>query len=288
MLLAVLLSSAMYAQQLHFCEQYTDKGEPKNSKDTWSLGDDNSVKVGFLYHNGKTTMDFNKVYFLIEDKANPKMIDEAELRVNPQMNWVATDHYFKRAGEFMVTVYGPGKQALASKLITIVDGAGPTKVTEVTEAKPLKELNKQKETAETKEEGDDNSQPAVTRVKYSKEEVEKVHYYDNSRLMFGDKFTGENLENPRTSFVLGKNGVYVEMLLVTQKPVNAENIMVDVWKKADGGEYTQHVGDKKVATKTGEKLTDFHFSFFDPGEYKVSLFSADNTWICSGYLTVSR
>lgn len=278
----VLMGANAYAQQLIFCESYSNKGEPKNAKDEWAIGK-NGLDINILYNNGKTTIDVAKVIFLIEDKSNPLLTDEIVVPVNQQLNWVGVAHFFDRPGEFIITAHTPKKEALATKQVTIKTAEmKPIKVKEEIKSAPLENMTK-KEVTEVKEE----EKAAVTKINYSKEEVEKVHYYDNSRLLFGDKFEGENLANPRSKFALGKNGVYVEMLLVTQQPVNAENITVDVWRK-DGSDYTNHVGDKKISTKSGVKLTNFHYSFFEPGEYKVSLFSEENTWICSGYLTVSR
>lgn len=276
-----MIGNGIVAQEIVFCEGYTERGEIRGeTKDEWDLGKD-GAKVEILYNNGKTTINYAKLYFLIEEKEPTENPEKLIVTVNRQNNWAAASKKFDKAGEYMVSVFGIDNNILASKKITIKGAKKPTTVKEVTK------IQKVQETKEivTEEEDVKEEPAAIRKMTFEKEEVAKTHYYDGSKLSFGQSFD-EKLVRPSDKFALGKSGVYVAMLLENPKPLNTPSITVDVWKKTADGDYTEHVGAKEVGIKGDKKAADFHYSFFKPGEYKVSIFSGDFTWICSSYLSI--
>lgn len=276
----MLASNVILAQEIIFCQGYSERGEPKGElKDEWNL-DKDGVKVEILYNNGKTTINDAKLYVLIEEKEPKDNPEKLIITVNRQNNWAATSKVFKQAGEFMITVFGIDNNILATKKITIKGAEKPKQAMEAMKVEKVETALKLPAQEEPKEE-----KAASRGMTFTKEEVAKTHQYDGSKLSFGQGFD-EKLVRPSDKFALGKSGVYVAMLLENPKALSTSTVTVDVWKKDKDGEYTEHIGAKEVKVKSDKKAADFHYSFFKPGEYKVSIFSGDFTWICSSYLTV--
>lgn len=277
---SVLVNNGVFAQEIIFCEGNTERGEPKGElKDEWSL-DKGGAKVHILYNNGKTTINYAKLYILIEEKEPKENPEKLTITVNRQNNWAAIDYNFTKVGEFMISVFGIDNNVLASRKITI-KGSG---VAQMKEAMKVEKVELSVELPGMEEQPQEEK-AAARGMTFEKEEVTRVHQYDDSKLSFGQGFD-EKLVRPTDKFALGKSGVYVAMLLENSKSLNTSTITVDVWKKGVDGDYTEHIGAKEVKVKSDKKVADFHYSFFKPGEYKVSIFSGDFTWICSNYLTV--
>ncbi len=275
----MLITNNVCAQEIIFCEGNTERGEPRGElKDEWKLSKE-GTKVHMLYNNGKTTINYAKLYVLIEEKEPKENPEKLTITVNRQNNWAAIDYTFKKAGEYMISIFGIDNNILASKKIMITGpGAQVTETMKIERIETSLKLPGQKKEVE--------EEKAATRgMNFSKEEVAKVHTYDGSKLSFGQGFD-EKLVKPSNQFALGKSGVYVAMLLENPNPLNTSTVTIDVWKKNSEGKYIEHVGAKEVKVKSDKKAADFHYSFTKPGEYKVSIFSGDFTWICSDYLTI--
>jgi hypothetical protein len=91
-----------------------------------------------------------------------------------------------------------------------------------------------------------------------------------------------------TEFTISKEGGYI-YAVVDNSPnqLNTDQIIVDIWKKK-GGKYETFVETKRYNVTNTYDYTYFKYSFFDPGEYKISIFTKGEVWINTGYIIVKK
>ena len=111
----------------------------------------------------------------------------------------------------------------------------------------------------------------------------------------GDKYAGSkvyctDLEtggSSVTKFTIKPAGGYV-WVYVDNAPNKLEStgLIVDVWKKVDGGEYTEFVETKKFDISATLLTTYFKYSFYKAGDYKIMVYNKDSKYINSAFASV--
>lgn len=262
-------SLTLFAQQVYFCESYSQTGEPKGITDKWAF-DKNGTEVVFLYNNGKTTFDFASIFFLVEEISS-KETNKVEMKVYQNKNWEAKKYIFKKEGEYTVSVFGNDNKILASGKLQV--------------GNPVVKAQSAEQVKETEKVDVKKSEPSVL----SSKEAKEVLYYDGIKVIFCEQFKDGKIINEKTDFKLGDIGTYVEIVLRDEKPLNTDVVMVDIWKKeSEGSSFSEYIDDLEIKLNPKSKQVNFHRSFFKPGEYKVSFFNNKNVWMTTGYVTVSK
>ena len=285
-ILLCLFSFSVSAQKLYFCTDYSQTGEPKGVAEDWPLNA-NGTEVFFLYNNGKTTLDFTSLFFVIENKTNGKS-DKVEFKVAQNRNWDVMKYTFKEAGMYSVSAFGKENKLLAKAVIKV----GEPKATETVKTEPEKEeLKKEeakKEEVKKEEPKKEELKEVIAEPVKDKEsaEVQEVLYYNDIKVIFCEQVKEGKIVNEKTSFKMTEPGTYVEIVLQCGKPLNTDVINVDVWKKDQSNSYTEYVIDQEVKLDSKSRQVNFHHSFFKPGDYKISFFNNENVWMTSGYVSV--
>jgi|GEM_PF-2662868 len=289
-LLLFFFSISVSAQKIYFCKGYSDTGEPKGVSDNWTF-DNKATEVYFLYNNGKTTFDFASVFFLVENKSNGTS-DKVEFKVAQNRNWDAMKYTFKEAGQYIVSALGNENKLLAIAEIKV----GEIKTKEVVKEEikktetEVKDVKKEKEVVQVEVKKEEPKEIIAEKKagQVDIKEVKDVLYYDELKVTFCEQMKGGEIINPKNDFKMSELGAYVEVVLQNTKPMNTDIINVDIWKKDDGGTYNEYAGDKQIKLNKKNKQVNFHYSFFKPGEYKISFFNNDNVWMTTGYVSISR
>jgi len=114
-------------------------------------------------------------------------------------------------------------------------------------------------------------------------------YYAKSKVSFtNDEAYILKSENYYTEFNISKEGGFI-YVVVDNYPtkLNTDQIIVDIWKKK-GSKYDSFVETKRYDITSSLDYTYFKYTFYETGEYKISVFTKDETWINTGYVTIKK
>lgn len=114
-------------------------------------------------------------------------------------------------------------------------------------------------------------------------------YYAKSKINFtNDEANVLKSENYYKEFTIGKEGGFI-YTVVDNYPdkLKTDEIIVDIWKKK-GGKYDSFVETKRYTITSTLDYTFFKYTFYETGEYKISVFTKDETWINTGYVTIKK
>ena len=89
-------------------------------------------------------------------------------------------------------------------------------------------------------------------------------------------------------FTIGKEGGFI-YVVVDNSPdkLNTSELIVDIWKKK-GGKYDSFVETLHQPVSSDSGHHSFKYTFYETGEYKISVFTKDETWINTGYVTIKK
>jgi len=126
-------------------------------------------------------------------------------------------------------------------------------------------------------------------TKTTKTSSDPSSYYAKSKINFTNDET-KVLESASytTEFSIGKEGGFI-YVIVDNYPdkLKTDQIIVDVWKKK-GSKYENKIETKKYNITDTLDYTFFKYSFFDPGDYRFSVYTKDEVWINSGDVTIKK
>lgn len=91
-----------------------------------------------------------------------------------------------------------------------------------------------------------------------------------------------------TEFSIGSEGGFI-FVVADNNPsaLNTDQIIVDIWRKK-GSQYDDFVETKRYNITSTLDYTYFKYSFFEKGDYKISVYTKDQVWINTGYVTVKK
>jgi len=113
--------------------------------------------------------------------------------------------------------------------------------------------------------------------------------YAKSKINFtNDEANVLKSENYYKEFSIGKEGGFI-YTVVDNYPdkLNTDQIVVDIWKKK-GNKYDSFVETKRYDITSTLDYTYFKYTFNETGEYKISVYAKDETWINTGYVTIKK
>lgn len=300
-ILLVCFVSSLSAQEIQVGDFFNNLGSLRNESKEWKTNEF-PLKLVLMYYNGNTTINGNRMSWLIEpDKNSGLPVDNVGLVVGQGRSWAAVKYDFTLPGTYTITAYDREKHSMATTRITI---DGPKKVVEkpkpanpkpVAEKKPEKVEMKPVETKPrsaqiTKKELLENAPEPVFVESNIKEELteeeKETLVYESFYMAFGRSVKSGMLMGQNEKFKAVAGGNYVEVLFSNNEGFT-EEVNVDVWLRPKGGkEHNEHVLDKRVKVPKGHTQSNFHLTLRQKGSYKVSLFDEDDTWIGSSYVAL--
>lgn len=114
-----------------------------------------------------------------------------------------------------------------------------------------------------------------------------TYYYENSKIIFCEEVKNNEPVNASTSFTIPSTGGSVTIQVNNGKALKTDKLIVDIYKKPSGGsDYTEFVETKRYDIETHWDRPYFSYTFSGPGEYKFSVYNADEVWINSATVTM--
>ncbi len=116
-----------------------------------------------------------------------------------------------------------------------------------------------------------------------------TYYYSDSKIVFCEEVIDNEPSNESTEFTIPKDGGYLTLQVDNGKALKTIQLVVDIYKKPRGGDdYTEFVETKRYDIKETWDRPYFTYTFYDAGEYKFSVYNADEVWINSGMVTIKK
>ncbi len=297
------LTLSVSAQEVRVGDYFNNVGTLKNPSTEWKTNAF-PFKLVLMYNNGKTTINGNAMFFLIE--ADPEVgiaPDEQKIVVGQGRSWAAFKYDFQAPGRYTITTFDREHTKLASTSITIdgpkkvepqpvaVEKPEPEKVKEV--VKPVVEETVTKKPELTKEDILESApEPvfveSVVEEDLTEEEKETLAF-ESFYMAFGRSIQSGMLMGQNEKFKGVPGGVNLQALFSNNEGFGTEKIVVDVWFKPLGQkEYSEHFQEMSITIGKGITQADFPLNLRDRGSYKVSLYTGDEdaVWIGSGYVSI--
>lgn len=315
--LLTLLSLNSIAQEVKVGDYFNNVGSLRNASTEWNTNAF-PFKLVLMYNNGKTTINGNAMFFLIEgDKESGVEPDEQKIVVGQGRSWAAFKYDFTAPGKYTITTFDREHTKLASTTITI---EGPKKVVEppkpvakepepvkkpepVVEAKPEpKEEKKEEPKVEkvetkkanlTKEEILENAPEPVFVESVVKEELteeeKETLVFESFYMAFGRSVQSGMLMGQNEKFKGVPGGVNLQAQFSNNEGFGTETVAVEVWFKALGTtEFSELTHEINVPIAKNVTQANFPINLRDRGTYKVSLYTGDQdpVWIGTSYVSI--
>jgi hypothetical protein len=116
-----------------------------------------------------------------------------------------------------------------------------------------------------------------------------TYYYSNSKVIFCEDVVNNEPSNASTEFTIPKAGAYLTVQVDNGKALKTTQLVVDIYKKPKGSsDYTEFVETKRYDIEEHWNRPYFTYTFYSGGEYKLSVYNADEVWINAGYVTIKQ
>ena len=304
------------AQEVLVGDYFNNVGSLRNASTEWQTNEF-PYKLVLMYRNGKTTINGNAMFFLIEgDKEIGLEPDEHKLVVGQGRSWAAFKYDFTAPGTYSITTFDREHNKLASSSIVV---KGPKKVVEpepvveekkpepkpepVVEKKPepveekkeepVTEKVETKKAALTKEEILENAPDPVFVESIVKEELteeeKETLVFESFYMAFGRSVQSGMLMGQNEKFKGVPGGVNLKALFSNNEGFGENGVVVDIWFKPKGGaDYTEHFQELTVPIGKNDTQASFPLNLQNRGSYKVSLYTNDEdaVWIGSNYVSI--
>lgn len=247
-----------FSQQVYFCSNYTEEGEPIGKSIVWNI-EPSGGYVYILYNNGKDNIITSELSLLINKLSNNKYhkYDTRSITVENNKNWTMYDYLFTEAGDYKITILDANSKELAKDYLSI----------------SIIEKSQQEET--------------VYDEKNSKNKnILDTYFYESSELTFcaGIDKNGKAID-PNSTWTIGKDGGFVYCLIDNKAPLKSDQLIVDIYKKK-GSDYSKFVDTKYLDVESEWHYAYLKYTFYDPGEYKFNVYNKDEVWINTEYVTI--
>lgn len=291
-ILLTISTLGVSAQEVSVGTYFNNVGTLRNESKEWKTNEF-PIKLVLMYRNGKTTINGNAMFFLIEgDNSTGLEPDERKIVVGQGRNWAAFKYDFQTPGKYTITTFDREHTKLASTTISV---EGPKKVEPKPEPKPKPVVEKvePKKAPVTKEEILESAPEPVFVESIVKEELteeeKETLQFESFYMAFGRSVQSGMLMGQNEKFKGVPGGVNLQALFSNNEGFGTELVVVDVWFKSIGSkEYSEHFKEIRVPIGKGITQANFPLNLRDRGSYKVSLYTGDEdaVWIGSGYVSV--
>lgn len=256
--LFLMLSAAFRAeaQSIVLCESYDAEGNASGIYTTWDIKADG----GFIYilYKQPNTLNSSSLWYLYIDydwDNTGKLTAYETITLTPERgkNWIVYDYKFKDVGDYRAYIMKDGvEQASVSFNIGWEEGVTPPASGSTTTSGTI-----------------------------------DTYYYENSSITFCSSVDANgDAVNPTTSYVLPSGGTVETIVLLDNalKPLQTTLVYVDVYK--DGA--TEPYDTFSINVQTEWDYCWFKLNLAAPGSYYVDLYTADDIFINTATLTVTR
>jgi len=291
-------------QEILVGDYFNNVGSIKNVSKEWKTNEF-PLKLVLMYRNGKTTINGNAMFFLIEgDKSTGLEPDEKKIVVGQGRSWAAFKYDFTVPGTYTISTFDRLHTKLATSSIRI---EGPKK--EVKKAEPAVAVEKKPEPKKEEEPKPEKIEPkkapvtkeeilesapepvfveSVIKEELTEEEKETL-LFESFYMAFGRSVQSGMLMGQNEKFKGVPGGVNLKALFSNNEGFGDQGVVVDIWFKPLGtSEYSEHFMELTVPIGKNETQASFPMNLRDRGSYKVSLYTneEDAVWIGSGYVAI--
>lgn len=252
--LFLAISLGASAQKIYFCENYTNDGDPIGSGSVWNISTDGGM-VYVLYQNGTMSINQDKLYLYIDKLANDAYVslDVKSLTPDKTKTWYVYDCPFYSKGDYKITIKDANYKELAKEFVTIKFKEATTTDTDPTDS---------------------------------------YDYYTYSSVKTGTGINSSTgvLEGESESFLIDtQNGSYIIFKVDNAgKEMGSDGLIVDIWRKNAKGDYDEFVETKDYTIDSTYDWVYFKYTFYNPGDYKFSIYNKDSNWINTAYVTIKK
>ncbi len=252
-LIFLLISINAKAQKIYFCEDYTTDGDPIGAGAVWNIKPEGGL-VYVLYQNGSTKINQDKLYLYIDKLTDSKYtyVDVKTLTPDKTKTWYVYDCAFYDKGDYRITIKDAQYKELAKEYTTIKFK------TTTTETDPTSEYD--------------------------------YYLYSSVKTGTGINSSTGVLEDEATSFLIDtQKGSYIVFKIDNgTKKIGSEGLIVDIWRKNPKGDYDEFIETKEYDIESTYSWVYFKYTFYNPGDYKFSVYNKNSNWINTAYVTIKK
>lgn len=257
------------AQVVYACEDYNSTtGEAIKTGTTWTIKSGGG-NIYLLYKHGSTRNLPTQVVYYIDRKAGGSYSEEiATEYINTNgKTFTVLDYKFTKAGDYKIGVHNLDGSLLAETYITVNIGTGSSSTTTTTTTKP--------------------STTTTTTTTPSTKGID-TYYYEDSEVIFCESVENNNPVNIGTSFTIPSTGGYLQVQVDNGKAMKTTKLVVDIYKKPKGStEYSEFVETQEYPIEVTWDRPYFKYTFYSAGDYVFDVYSAEDVYINSGYITIN-
>lgn len=248
-----LFALSAVAQSVVLCEDYNKTtGEPSGIYKTWDIKSDG----GYIYvvYQQPRKISSGSWYLYIDkdwdDNGKYSAYETIELDEETSKNWIMYDFKFTEKGKYKIDIMKDGvSQATTYTTIQFADGE------------------------EDKSSSSDD------------EEVD-TYYYENSEIIFCESVSADgDPEMESTEFKADRTGSReVTIYLSNDKAFKTTKMYIDIYDSKSN----EKVDDYSIDVESEWDWVKFKHTFTRPGEYYVDIYNADDIFINTATLTITR
>lgn len=255
LLFLVFFSKITIAQQIYFCQSYSEKGEPIGASNKWQINPKGGY-VYILYDNENGNLERGTYYLMVDKKTNEvfEAFDSKSIKLNEEKDWLAYNYIFNEAGIYNVYFIGPGQKRLSE------------------------------ETVEISVQGESISDNVIP-----ERNVKTSNYYDDIRMYFCEWVINERPMNPKQKTSLKQKDGWIFLYLNLNAPINSDKLIVEVWRKKFASlSHDEYIETKEFALTPQWTYSFLRYQFKEPGDYKFNIYTDKDVLIGSRYIKVSK
>jgi hypothetical protein len=267
----LLLGTGLKAQNLYFCDNFTDAGEPMgitNSK----VFDSRGGYVYFLYDNGKKNIKSKVLLISIAVQKNndyssydTKVFDN----VNHDKNWAVYDYNFTEPGNYRVSILDGEKKELAKGFITVT-------FKEEKQTDNQDYVNKDQDQDQDQDNGD------------NQETYDPVdnNYYNAKMTFTTDVQDGKPVDDYET-FTIQPAGGAIYIYVMNDKPLKSAGINLIIKRMSEETySYDEEITNEPYTINGKIPGTFLQYTFTKAGKYEVRITNKDDVLIAKGFVTI--
>ncbi len=257
-LLVVAVAFRTQAQSLVMCESYDANGKPSGIYTSWDI----KAEGGFVYllYSQPATFNTSSLWYLYIDydwynNGNLSAYETISLTPERGKNWLVYDYKFTEVGKYRAFIMKDGvEQASVSFTINWEEGVTP---------------------------------PPTTNTPTTPGGID-TYYYEDSFIQFCSSVNADGTcNNPATSYTIPYGATSVETTVLLDnnlKNFETNLIYVDVYKDGASDPYDSF----SVNVENTWNFCWFKLTFAAPGTYYIDTYNANDIFINTGSVTVTR
>ncbi len=245
----------MSAQDIYFCSNYTDNGEPVGASKSWIL-DQNGGDIYILFNNQNKHIKTKSIVAHILKQSGSKYLnyEKRAMDIKNENTWAILDYQFIEGGNYQVSIEDNTGKILATDNLNI-------------EIRNISE----------------NLSMGTGRNKNDTVHKDPDKDYYHATTVFSKSLVNGKPEDIGSIFTAGEVNVFIQ----NDKPLETDSLIVDVFKKGfETEKYPIYITTKNIAIKLSQKEAGFILNFNETGRYKVVVYNSRSQKISEGYLSI--